>query len=110
MKTGIIKNSGKHGYFNLTAITDKGGAMSTQVWSQTGSPAQAAKTIIEWRDRGEACKGDPQAFDSQILYAFIHSTATGETYRYDLDKTSHLVALCDTAADIAQPQLSSVVS
>jgi hypothetical protein len=66
-------------YYNVTLLTDKGSPVTSQIWA---SRVVAARFIVDAFKRGEASRGDKQAWDSPIIMAFIH--VSDQTFRYNL--------------------------
>jgi len=81
-----IENVNKATSFNLTGIHIDGSPVSTQVWSSDGSPAQAAGRILAWLKNGK----QDDVWNQPVVAAFIHVTATKETFSYDLTQLADI--------------------
>lgn len=93
MKTGIIRTAPKATCFNLNAVNEIGSSVSTQVWSDSGSPSEAAKRLLEWDAEGIADRRAGRTWNRPLHAAFIHVTATGETFHYNFEQEADVRAL-----------------
>ena len=81
MKTGMMQNATKATYFNLNAVDEDGSSISTQVWSDTGEPTEAAQYVLDWHISGMADKAAGRNWNKPLSFVFIHIASTKETFQ-----------------------------
>lgn len=77
---------------NLTAITDRGSYISTQVWEH--SAKAAAAVAMEWYQKGEAGRGESHPWNEPIIAVFIQEHGDdGQLFHYDCLNPMHIETL-----------------